>query len=109
MAIKGKYIYIFLSLELVNLEALHPLLTNPKFKKFLAMIVINKTYFIIYWGQSASIKEPVFCEEFLKLKNLYSFIGLSVLLFAYLIIFNLKTLENIMRSLVFRDYNIKII
>ena len=48
MAIKGKYIYIFLSPELVNSETLYPLFTNPKFKKFLAMIIINKAYFITH-------------------------------------------------------------
>ena len=57
----------------------------------------------------ASIEELVFCEEFLKLKNLYSFIGLSVPLFTYLATLNLKTLEDIIRSLVLRDYNTEII
>ena len=50
MAIKGKYIYIFLSPKLVNLEALYPLITNPKFKKLLAMIIINKAHLITYYG-----------------------------------------------------------
>ena len=48
MVIKGKYIYIFLSPKLVNLEALYPLFTDPKFKKLLAIIVVNKAYFVIY-------------------------------------------------------------
>ena len=48
IAIKGKYIYIFLSPKLVNSEALHPLFTNPKFKKLLAIIIINKAYLITY-------------------------------------------------------------
>ncbi len=48
MVIKGKYTYIFLSPELVNSEALHPLLTNPKFKKFLAIIVVNKAHLVIH-------------------------------------------------------------
>ena len=48
MAIKGKYIYIFLSPKLVNLEALYPLFTNPKFKKLLAIIIVDKTHLIIY-------------------------------------------------------------
>ena len=48
MVIKGKYIYIFLSPKLVNLEALYPLFTNPKFKKLLAMIIVNKAYLITY-------------------------------------------------------------
>ena len=109
MVIKGKYIYFFLSLELVNSETLYPLLINPKFKKLLTMIIINKVYFVIYWGQSASVKELVFCEEFLKLENLHSLIGLSIPLFAYLVTLNLKTLENVMRSLVLRDHNTKII
>ena len=109
MVIKGKYIYIFLSPKLVNSEALYPLLTNPKFKKLLAIIVINKAYLITYWGQSANIEEPVFREEFLKLENLRSLIRLSVPLFTYLVTLNLKTLEDVIRSLVLRDYNTKII
>ena len=48
MVIKGKYIYIFLSPKLVDLEAFYPLFTNPKFKKLLAIIVINKTYLVTY-------------------------------------------------------------
>ena len=48
IVIKGKYIYIFLSLKLANLEVLYPLFTNPQFKKHLAMIVVNKAYFITY-------------------------------------------------------------
>ena len=84
MVIKGKYIYIFLSLELVNSEVLYPLFTDPKFKKFLAMIVIDKAYLVIYWGQSASVEELVFCEEFLKLENLRSLVGLFILLFTCL-------------------------
>ena len=48
IVIKDKYIYIFLSPKLVNLEALYPLFTNPKFKKLLAMIVVNKAYFITH-------------------------------------------------------------
>ena len=48
MAIKGKYIYIFLSPELVNLKALYPLFTNPKFKKLLAIIVVDKAYLVTY-------------------------------------------------------------
>ena len=109
MAIKNKYTHIFLSPELVNSEALHPLLINPKFKKLLAIIIINKAYFVIHWGQLASIKELVFCEEFLKLENLRSLIRLSIPLFAYLITLNPKTLKNIIKSLVFRDHNTKII
>src|SRR6266702_2351029 len=109
MAIKGKYIYIFLSPKLVNLEALHPLFINPKFKKLLAIIIINKAYFITHWGQLASVEELAFHKKFLKLENLYSLIGLSVPLFAYLVTLNLKTLEDIIRSLVLRDYNTKII
>ena len=57
----------------------------------------------------ASVKELVFCEEFLKLENLRSLIRLSVSLFTYSATFNPKTLEDIMRSLVFRDYNTEII
>ena len=45
-AIQDKYIYIFTSPELVNLEALYPLLTNPGFKKKLALIIIDKAYLI---------------------------------------------------------------
>ena len=45
-AIQGKYIYIFTSPELVNLEALYSLFTNPRFKKNLALIIINKAYLI---------------------------------------------------------------
>ena len=48
MAIKGKYIYIFLNFKLLNLEALYLLFTNPKFKKLLAIIIINKAYLVIY-------------------------------------------------------------
>ena len=48
MVIKGKYIYIFLSPKLVNLEAFYPLFTNPKFKKLLAIIVVDKAYFVTY-------------------------------------------------------------
>ena len=57
----------------------------------------------------ASVKELVFCEEFLKLENLRSLIRLSVSLFTYSATLNPKTLEDIMRSLVFRDYNTEII
>ena len=73
------------------------------------MIVVNKAYFVTHWGQLASIEEPAFRKEFLKLENLYSLIGLSVLLFAYLATLNLKILEDVIRFLVFRDYNTKII
>ena len=48
MAIKGKYIYIFLSPKLVNLKAFYPLFTNPKFKKLLAIIVVDKAHFITH-------------------------------------------------------------
>ena len=48
MVIKGKYIYFFLSPKLVNLEALYPLFTDPKFKKLLAIIIINKAYLVTY-------------------------------------------------------------
>ena len=48
MVIKGKYIHIFLSPKLVNLEAFYPLFTNPKFKKLLAIIIIDKAYLITY-------------------------------------------------------------
>ena len=109
MVIKGKYIYIFLSPKLVNLKALYPLFTNFKFKKLLAIIIVNKTYLIIYWGQLASIEEPAFCKEFLKLENLYSLIRLSILLFTYLATLNPKILKDIIRSLVLKDYNTKII
>ena len=109
MVIKGKYIYIFLSPKLVNLKALYPLFTNFKFKKLLAMIIINKAHLITYQGQLANVKELVFYKEFLKLKNLHSLIGLSILLFTYLATLNSKTLEDVIRSLVFRDYNTKII
>ena len=57
----------------------------------------------------ASVEELVFCKEFLKLENLCSLIRLSVLLFAYLATLNLKILEDVIRFLVFRDYNTKII
>ena len=43
---QNKYIYIFISLKLINLEALYPLFTNPRFKKKLALIIINKAYLI---------------------------------------------------------------
>ena len=109
IVIKGKYIYIFLSPKLVNLEIFYPLFINPKFKKLLAIIIVNKAYLITYQGQLASVKELVFCKEFLKLKNLYSFIRLSVPLFTYSATLNLKILEDIIKSLVFRDYNTKII
>ena len=46
--IKGKYIYIFLNPKLVNLEALYPLFINPKFKKLLAIVIINKAYLVTY-------------------------------------------------------------
>ena len=109
MVIKGKYIYIFLSPKLANSEVLHPLFTNPQFKKHLAMIVVNKAYFITYQGQLANREELVFHEEFLKLENLYSLIGLSVPLFAYLATLNPETLKDVIRSLVLKDYNTKII
>ena len=48
MVIKGKYIYIFFSSKLVNLEALYPLFTNPKFKKLLAIIIVDKAYFVTH-------------------------------------------------------------
>ena len=48
IVIKGKYIYIFLSSKLVNLKAFYPFFTNPKFKKLLAIIIINKAYLITY-------------------------------------------------------------
>ena len=48
MAIKGKYIYIFLSPKLVNLKAFYPLFTDPKFKKLLAIIIINKAYLVTH-------------------------------------------------------------
>ena len=48
IVIKGKYIYIFLSPKLVNLEALYPLFINFKFKKLLAIIVVNKAHFITH-------------------------------------------------------------
>ena len=57
----------------------------------------------------ASIKELVFYKEFLKLENLHSLIRLSIPLFAYLATLNPKTLEDVMRSLILRDYNTKII
>ena len=57
----------------------------------------------------ASVKELVFRKEFLKLENLYSLIRLFILLFACLATLNLKTLEDVMRFLVFKDYNTKII
>ena len=57
----------------------------------------------------ASVEELVFHKKFLKLENLYSLIRLSVLLFAYLATLNPKTLEDIMRSLVLKDYNTEII
>ena len=57
----------------------------------------------------ASVKELVFRKKFLKLENLHSLIRLSVLLFVYLATLNPKTLEDIMRSLVLRDYNTEII
>ena len=57
----------------------------------------------------ASKKELAFRKEFLKLENLRSFIGLSVPLFIYLATLNLKTLEDVIRFLVLRDYNTKII
>ena len=57
----------------------------------------------------ASIKELVFCKKFLKLKNLHSLIGLSVPLFTYLATLNPKTLKDIIKSLVLRDYNTEII
>ena len=50
MAIKDKYIYIFLSPKLANLEIFYFIFTNPQFKKYLAIIVVNKAYFITYWG-----------------------------------------------------------
>ena len=57
----------------------------------------------------ANIKELAFRKEFLKLENLYSLIRLSILLFTYLVTLNLKTLKDIIRFLILRDYNIKII
>ena len=57
----------------------------------------------------ASIEELVFRKEFLKLENLHSLIGLSVLLFTYLATLNLKILKDVIKSLVFRDYNTEII
>ena len=57
----------------------------------------------------ASVKELAFCKEFLKLKNLHSLIRLSILLFTYLATLNPKTLEDIIRSLVLKDYNTEII
>ena len=57
----------------------------------------------------ASGEELVFRKEFLKLENLYSLIGLSVPVFAYLVTLNLKILKHIIRSLVLIDYNTKII
>ena len=48
IVIKGKYTHIFLSPKLVNLEAFYFLFTDPKFKKLLAIIIINKAYFITH-------------------------------------------------------------
>ena len=109
IVIEGKYTYIFLSPKLANSEVLHPLFTNPQFKKHLAIIIVNKAHLITYWGQLANKEELVFYKKFLKLKNLRSFIRLSVPLFAYLAILNLKTLKDIIRSLIFKNYNTKII
>ena len=109
MAIEGKYIHIFLSPKLANLKVLYPLFTNPQFKKHLAIIIVNKAYFITYWGQLANREELAFREKFLKLENLYSLIRLSVPLFAYLTTLNLETLKDVIRSLVLKDYNTKII
>ena len=57
----------------------------------------------------ASVKELAFRKKFLKLENLYSLIRLSVPLFTYLATLNPKILEDIIRSLVLRDYNTEII
>ena len=46
--IKGKYIYIFLNPKLVNLKVFYPLFTNPQFKKYLVIIIVDKAYFITY-------------------------------------------------------------
>ena len=109
MAIKGKYIYIFLNPKLANLEILYPLFTNPQFKKHLAIIIINKTHLIIYWGQLTNKEELAFRKEFSKLENLYSLIRLSIPLFTYLATLNPKILKDIIRFLVLKDYNTKII
>ena len=57
----------------------------------------------------ASVEDLVFCKEFLKLKNLYSLIRLSIPLFAYSATLNLKILKDIIRSLVLKNYNTEII
>ena len=109
MAIEGKYTHIFLSPELANSEALHPLLTNPQFKKHLAMIVVDEAHLVTHWGQSANGEEPAFREEFSKLENLRSLVGLSVPLFACSATLDPKTLKDVMRSLVLEDHNTEII
>ena len=73
------------------------------------MIIVNKAYLITYWGQSANREKLVFYKKFLKLKNLYSLIRLSIPLFTYSATLNLEILKDIIRFLVFKDYNTKII
>ena len=109
MAIEGKYTHIFLSPELANSEALHPLFTNPQFKKHLAMIVVDEAHLVTHWGQLANGEEPAFREEFSKLENLRSLVGLSVPLFAYSATLDPETLKDVMRSLVLKDHNTKIV
>ena len=41
------YTYIFISFELANTLSFYNLLKDPKFKKQLALVVVNKAYFII--------------------------------------------------------------
>ena len=43
----GLYTYIFISPKLASILDFYSLLKDPKFKRRLALIIINKTHFII--------------------------------------------------------------
>ena len=95
----GLYTYIFISPKLASTPSFYNLLKDPKFKKQLALVIINKAYLIIQQGKK-------FCPKYTQLYYIRNLIGSLVLQFAYSTTLDLKTLEMVKKSLGFNNTNI---
>lgn len=94
----GLYTHIFISPELASTPDFRSLLKDPKFKKRLALVVVDKAHLITQWGKK-------FRPEYAQLRYVRNLIGSSVPWFACSATLDPETLETVKKLLGFNDTN----
>ena len=83
----GKYIYIWLSLELLASKKFYNILISSTFRTHIGLVIVNKVYLVTNWGR-------VFWFIYIILYKVRLLLGLKPW-FAYMAILNNKMLKII--------------